>query len=319
MYAWGDDKRWNSYSNHLSQVYGEKVQKISVDGGFTCPNRDGKISTKGCTFCDNRAFTPCYCDAEKSITQQIQEGIAFHERRGRKAGKYVVYFQSFSNTYSSVEHLRELYQEALSFPHVVGLVIGTRPDCVDEERLDFLAKVAERTHLTVEYGIESTSDATLRRVNRGHTFAQARWAVEETAKRGIEVGAHFILGLPFETDQMLIDQCEVINSLPLTSVKFHQLQILRSTPMAKEWDEHPEDFDLRDEERYLNLAVEILRRLRPTLVVERFVSKTPPRFHHHEGWKSSPRENFMQLLAERLAERDVYQGEFLLTLYNRIL
>ena len=202
MYAWGDHRRFNSYSGYFRRTFGGRVQKISVDAGFTCPNRDGKISEGGCTFCNNGAFTPSYCIPAKSIGRQIAEGIEFHGRRYRAASRYLVYFQSFSNTYAPLERLRALYGEALAYPGVAGIVIGTRPDCVDAEKLDYLAEIARDRYVAVEFGIESTCDETLRAVNRGHDFACARRAVEMAAERGLHVGAHFILGLPGETDEM---------------------------------------------------------------------------------------------------------------------
>ncbi len=310
IYPWGDTRRFNSYSGYFRRMFGDRVQKLSVDAGFSCPNRDGTISTGGCSFCDNRAFTPSYCTPEKSIRQQIEEGVEFHRRRYRTASRYLVYFQSFSNTYAPLEVLRSRYEEALSCPDVAGLVIGTRPDCVDEEKLDYLAELARDHYIAVEYGIESTSDATLRRVGRGHDFATARRAVELTAERGLSVGAHFILGLPGESDGELVAQTETINSLPLTTVKFHQLQIFHNTALAAEYDAHPERFRFWTLDQYLNLFVEILRRLRPTLVVERFASEAPPRFQHGPTWGLVRNEQLLAMLEKRLEERGAYQGDF---------
>ena len=228
MYAWGDNRRFNSYSGYFRRMFGCRVQKLSVDAGFTCPNRDGTISGGGCTFCNNGAFTPSYCVPAKGVRRQIEEGIEFHRRRYRTASKYLVYFQSFSNTYAPLERLKEVYGEALAHPDVAGIVVGTRPDCVDAEKLDYFAELARGRYVAVEYGIESTRDETLRAVNRGHDFACARRAVEMTAARGLHVGAHFILGLPGETDAMLLEQVAAINSLPLTTLKFHQLQLFLS-------------------------------------------------------------------------------------------
>ena len=236
MYAWGDNRRFNSYSGYFRRMFGCRVQKLSVDAGFTCPNRDGTISGGGCTFCNNGAFTPSYCMPVKGVRRQIEEGIEFHRRRYRTASKYLVYFQSFSNTYAPLERLKEVYGEALAHPDVAGIVVGTRPDCVDAEKLDYFAELARGRYVAVEYGIESTRDETLRAVNRGHDFACARRAVEMTAARGLHVGAHFILGLPGETDAMLLEQVAAINSLPLTTLKFHQLQLFRGTTMAAEYD-----------------------------------------------------------------------------------
>lgn len=317
-YPWGDTRRFNSYAGYFRRKFGCRVQKLSVDAGFTCPNRDGRLSTGGCTFCNNGAFTPSYCTPSKSIRQQIDEGIEFHRNRYRTAQRYLVYFQSFSNTYAPLERLRALYGEALSHPDVAGIVIGTRPDCVDGRKLDFLAELARERYVAVEYGIESTFDATLRAVNRGHDFACAERAVRMTAERGLAVGAHFILGLPGETDAMLLAQTAQINALPLTTVKFHQLQVFRGTAMAAEYDADPTRFRFWSLDEYLDLFVEILRRLRPDLVVERFASEAPPRYHYGRNWGLIRNEQLLALLEKRLARRDAYQGEFFVPLSGRV-
>lgn len=309
LYAWGDERRYNSYAGYFRRLFGRRMQKLSVDAGFSCPNRDGRIATGGCTFCNNGAFTPSYCSRGLSITRQIEEGIAFHRWRYREAQRYLVYFQSFSNTYAPLEVLRERYEEALAHPDVAGLIIGTRPDCVDEAVLDYLAELARERYVAVEYGIESVYDASLRAVNRGHDFATAERAVQMTTERGLACGAHFILGLPGETDEMILEGVKAINRLGLTTVKFHQLQIFRDTAMAQEFDEHPERFRFWTVDAYINLVVELLRRLRPDVVVERFASEAPPRYHHGPNWGLIRNEELWRRLEERLRERDTYQGE----------
>ena len=283
-YPWGDTRRFNSYAGYFRRLFGCRVQKLSVDAGFTCPNRDGTIGEGGCTFCNNGAFTPSYCMPSKSVGQQIAEGIEFHRNRYRSAQRYLVYFQAFSNTYAPLER-----------------------------KLDYFAGLARDRYVALEYGIESTFDATLRAVNRGHDFACARRAVEMTAARGLHVGAHFILGLPGETDAMLLDQVERINALPLTTVKFHQLQVFRATPMAAEYDAAPERFRFWEPEEYIDLFVEILRRLRPGVVVERFASEAPPRYHYGRNWGLVRNEQLLAMLEKRLEERNVYQGEIFTT------
>ena len=211
VYSWGDGRPWHSYAAYCRRHFGGRVRKIAVDAGLSCPNRDGTIGSEGCTFCDNRAFTPSYCSPRKSLTRQIEEGIAFHTARGRDEGLCLAYFQPFSNTHAPVARLRELYAEALDHPRISGLVIGTRPDCVDDEKLDLLAELARKHYVAVEYGVESTCDETLRAVRRGHDFAAARQAIAASAARGLHVGAHFILGLPGEDDGMLLRQVERIN------------------------------------------------------------------------------------------------------------
>ena len=303
------EKRYNSFVGYFKQKYGCRLQKIVVDAGFTCPNRDGSKGIGGCTFCNNAAFTPSYCNPQKSITEQIDEGVEFHRRRYRTAEQYLAYFQSFSNTYAPLERLRECYDEALTHPAIAGIVVGTRPDCVDEQKLDYFASLAREKYVTIEYGVESCYDTTLARINRGHDFATAERAIRLTAERGIHCGAHFILGLPGESDEMLIEQVERINALPLTTIKFHQLQLFRGTPLAKEWDEHPERFRFWTIEEYMELFVEILRRLRPDIVVERFAGEAPPRYHHTEGWGLVRNEQLLAMLDKRLEERGVHQGE----------
>ena len=314
IYPWGDTRPFNSYAGYFRRTFGGRVQKVAVNAGFTCPNGDGTVGTGGCTFCNNGAFTPSYCQPAKSVTQQIDEGIEFHRRRYRTAERYLAYFQSYSNTYAPVERLRELYDEALSHPLVTGVVVGTRPDCVDEEKLDLFASLARDKYVAIEYGIESTDDATLRAVNRGHDFATARRAVEMTVQRGLHVGAHFILGLPGQSDADLVAQTDVINSLPLTTIKFHQLQVFAGTAMAAEYDADPSRFRFWEVDEYIDLFIEILRRLRPDIVVERFASEAPPRYHYGRNWGLIRNETLLARLEKRLLETGAYQGEKFISL-----
>ena len=328
-YGFPDGKRYNSFVGYFKRKYGERLQKIVLDAGFTCPNRDGKVGRGGCTYCDNAAFHPSYSTSGKSLHQQLDEGIEFHKVRYRTTEHYLAYFQSFSNTYAPLDRLRELYEEALSHPDVVGIVIGTRPDCVDEEKLDYLADLNQGRVLKdwtrtlsgdgtrtapiviVEYGIESCYDLTLERINRGHDFETACKAVMMTAERGIDVGAHFILGLPGETRQMMLDACSLINDLPLRSVKFHQLQIVKGTQMEKEYAQVPQDFERFSLEEYLDFFVEMLERLRPDLFIERFVGEVPPRFVNETPWGLIRNVELLRLLEARLLEKDSWQGKLL--------
>ena len=280
---------------------GEPGQKLVVDAGFTCPH--GR-----CTFCDNAAFHPAYSVPSKSITQQIDEGIAFHAARGRSHGPYLAYFQSFSNTFAPLDRLKEVYGEALAHPAVEGIVIGTRPDCVDAEKLDYIASLG---CARMEYGIESTRDETLRRVHRGHDFACVERAVRETAARGIPVCGHFILGLPGETPETLLEEVAHINALPLDTVKFHQLQILKGTPMAEEFAARPEDFVRWTPDGYIDLLSDILERLRPDIAVGRLAASVPPRYLAVPGWGVKAAELSSRLDA-RLRERDTWQGKLFL-------
>ena len=310
LYPWGDDRPFNSYSGYFKRLFGSRMQKLTINAGFTCPNRDGRVGTGGCTFCNNEAFTPSYCTPAKSVTQQLEEGIAFHRYRYRTAQRYLAYFQSFSNTYAPLEELRRIYDEALAHPLVAGLVIGTRPDCVDDAVLDYFADVARERYVIIGYGIEACCDARLQAGNRGHDFACARQAVDATAARGIHTGAHFILGLPGESDDMLIASADIINSLPLNTVKFHQLQIFRDTPMAADWAQHPERYRFRTLDEYLDLFIRILQRLRPDLVVERFAGEAPPRYHCGPTWGLIRNEQLLARLEKRLRETGSYQSQF---------
>ena len=321
-------KRYNSFVGYFRRVYGERLQKIVLDAGFTCPNRDGTTGTGGCTYCDNAAFHPAYSSPGKSLTAQIDEGIEFHKVRYRNAGHYLAYFQSFSNTYAPTDRLRKLYTEALSHPDVAGIVIGTRPDCIDDGKLDMLealkdGKLMPDWHRTVggreltapivivEYGIESCYDKTLLRINRGHDFACAVKAVEATAARGIDTGAHFILGLPGETREMLLAEAETINSLPLRSVKFHQLQIVKGTAMEKEYAVHREDFIRFPLDGYMDFIIDLLERLRPDLYIERIAGEVPPRFVNETPWGLIRNFELLRMLDRCLEERGTWQGRLL--------
>lgn len=316
-----EGKRYNTFVGYYRRQYGERLQKLVIDAGFTCPNRDGTVGRGGCSFCDNAAFHPSYSTSGKSIAEQIDEGIEFHQVRYRNTKHYLAYFQSYSNTYAPIPRLRELYLAALTHPKIVGIVIGTRPDCVDEEKLDFLAGLKageglgdwhrdgfEHPVVKVEYGIESCYDETLLRVGRGHDVAVAEKAVRMSAERGLEPGAHFILGLPGETREMLLGQCRFISSLPLHSVKFHQLQIVKGTRIEKEFAQVPQDFLRLSLPDYLDMVIDILERLRPDLYIERVAGEVPPRFVNETQWGLIRNFQILYLLDERLSERNTWQG-----------
>jgi len=287
--------------------YGLRLQRLALDGGFTCPNRDGTVGVGGCTFCDNAAFHPSYTQG-KGIEEQLRAGMAFHAARGRRADGYLAYFQAYSNTYAPLEILRERYGQALAHPDVKGLVIGTRPDCVDAQKLDELADLKGRGSIVeVEYGIESVYDETLDRVNRGHSFACSRKAIQETALRGIPVGGHIIIGLPGETREKILGAVSLLNDLPLSSLKIHQLQILKGTAMAHEYTSHPEAFLRLDPDGYIDLLVDFLERLRPDIAVGRIVSSVPPAFTS-APWGLLRQDELLKRLERRLEERDTWQG-----------
>lgn len=307
MFPWGDNRRFNSYSSYFTREFGSRVQKISIDAGFSCPNRDGKISTGGCTFCRNDAFNPSYCHPEKSIRQQIDEGIEFHQRRYRRAKSYLAYFQAFSNTYKPLDELEKLYREALSVDGVIGLVIGTRPDCINVETLEMLKDL--NATIILEYGVESVYDQTLTRVNRGHDFATAKKAIELTHKYGFHCGGHFIFGLPGETREMMLNAADIISKLPLTTVKFHQLQIFKDTKMADEYIANPSDFHLFTLDDYIEFVIDFIERLNPGLVIERFAGEVPPRYLVSKPWLNLRYDQVLSLIEKRLEERNTYQGK----------
>lgn len=308
LYPWDSDRRYNAYSTWFASYFGERVQKVSLDAGFTCPNRDGTLGSGGCTYCSNEAFNPSYCSPEKSITQQLEEGIPFHQRRYRRAKRYLAYFQAYTNTYSGIDKLKAMYSEALAYPGIEGLVIGTRPDCISEELLDYLAELNREKFLIVEYGIESVYDKTLNRINRGHDYATAAKAVALTAERGIRTGAHFILGLPGETNDEIIDSASVISELPLHSVKLHQLQIFKDTVMAEEYVANPEKFNLFTPAEYLDLVIAFIERLNPSIMIERISSEAPPRTLADPRLWDLRTDEFLRLFEKRLEELDTWQG-----------
>ena len=302
------DRRFNSYASYYKRLFGSRVQKISIDAGFSCPNRYGTISTGGCTFCSNAAFNPSYCQAEKSIRQQIEEGIEFHQRRYRRASKYLAYFQPYSNTHKPLEDLKGIYAQALAIPEVAGIVIGTRPDLVDEPLLHYLNGIQQTHHIMLEYGVESVYDETLKRVNRGHDFATAEKAIRMTAEHSIPCGAHFIFGLPGETTAMMLHAADIISKLPLTTVKFHQLQIFKGTKMAEEYLQHPDAFHLFKLNEYIDFVIDFVERLNPDIVIERFAGEVPPRYLVSEPWMKLRYDQVLRLIEQRMEERNTWQG-----------
>jgi radical SAM protein (TIGR01212 family) len=308
-YIWGHERRFNAYSNYLRKSFGERIQKVSIDAGFTCPNRDGTKGTGGCTYCNNDAFNPSYCIPEKPIWQQIDEGIKFHQKRYRKATRYLAYFQAYSNTYASLEKMKRLYEEALSQPGIIGLIIGTRPDCIDYSKLDYIKELSEKYYVVVEYGIESCYNKTLQRINRGHSVEDAWEALKATSSMGINTGAHFIFGLPGESVEEMLAEAEIISGMPLKSVKFHQLQIIKGTRMEDEFRKKPLDFHIFSWEEYLDFFISFLERLNPSIVVERFTGEAPPRLLYAANWGKKRTDQIVTLVEKRLEELDTWQGK----------
>ncbi len=301
---------YNDFGTWIRKLFPDfRVQKISIDAGFSCPNRDGRLSSGGCTYCDNRTFNPSYCNRKKSITEQLEEGKRFFSRKYPDM-KFLAYFQAYTNTYAEVDQLRLMYEEALGVEDVVGIVIGTRPDCVSDELLDYLEELNRRTFVLVEYGIESANDDTLRRINRGHDFACSRDAVERTHRRGILTGGHIIIGLPGEDAEESLRQAPVISSLPLDILKIHQMQIIKGTRLAQEYAQTP--FHVYTVDEYVDVIVRYIQLLRKDLVLERFVSQSPKELLVAPRWGLKNYE-FTNLLNNRLKENNRLKGNNKLT------
>ena len=297
---------YTDFSAFLRRHFSGKVQKLSLDAGFTCPNRDGTKGRGGCTYCNNRTFNPGYCRTDGDIIRQLERGKQFFARKYPEM-KYLAYFQAYTNTYGSPDTLRRLYEAALGVADVVGVVIGTRPDCVPDTLLDYLARLRERTFVLVEYGIESTLDRTLRRINRGHTFADTADAIRRTHRRGIPCGGHVILGLPGETREDIWRQAATLSALPLDTLKLHQLQVIRGTRMEREYRERPADFHLFAPDDYLDTVVGYVERLRPGLALERFLSQSPRELLVAPDWGLKNHE-FTERLRKKMQETGTYQG-----------
>ena len=292
--------------SYLAARFLYKVQKISLHAGFSCPNRDGTKGRGGCTYCNNQTFSPDYCHTGRSITEQLDEGIAFFARKYPDM-KYLAYFQAYTNTYGATPYLAACYEEALAHEGVVGLIIGTRPDCMPPDLLAYLSDLARDRYLMVEYGIESTCDETLARVNRGHDYASAVDAVRRTAEAGIPVGAHMILGLPGESRETILSHAGRLSALPLTMVKLHQLQLIRGTRLAQEYEQGLADIYPYTVTEYVDLAIDFIERLRPDIVVERFVSQSPDALLIAPRWGLKNHE-FTARLLQRMRERNTWQG-----------
>lgn len=300
-------ERYLNYNQVLKSEFTERIQKISINAGFTCPNRDGSKGVGGCTYCNNQTFSPGYCKPTKSVSQQVEEGIAFFQHK-YATQYYLAYFQSYTNTYDAIDKLKAIYEEALAYPNVVGIVVGTRPDCVNDELLDYFAELSKKFYVMIEYGIESTNDETLTFINRGHDFTSAQNAIIATAKRGIKTGAHIILGLPKEDKKTVLSHATELSKLPLTTLKIHQLQLVKGTKMAKQFAENPEWFHLYSADEYVDLAIDFIEYLNPKIAVERFVSQSPKNLLVAPEWGLKNFE-FLAKIEKRLEERDTWQGK----------
>jgi len=306
LYGWGHSKRYNDFSTHFLNLFNERVQKVSVDAGFTCPNRDGSKGVGGCTYCNNKTFKPTYCNLKNSVQKQIEEGILFFGKK-YSSMKFLAYFQAYSNTYAPLGILTQLYEDALQNPKIIGLVVATRPDCLNDEILDYFQKLSETCYVMVELGIESCENETLQKINRGHTFEESALAIEKLSQRGLHSCAHLILGLPGEDRDTILRQAQVISRLPVENIKLHQLQIHAGTQMAIEYEKDSSNFHHYTVEEFIELVIDYIELLRPSIIIERFVSESPAKLLIAPNWGIKNYE-FVAKVEKRLKERDTWQG-----------
>ncbi|MCQ2284278.1 MAG: TIGR01212 family radical SAM protein [Bacteroidales bacterium] len=309
IYPWGDERRFNAYNRYLKNHFNGRIQKIALDAGFTCPNRDGSKGTGGCSFCLNAAFNPPYCNPQKSVTQQLDDGVRFHQNRNRSAAQYLAYFQAYSNTYGAFRHLKSLYDEALKHPTIRGLIIATRPDCLEDETLSYLEELQSKTYIALEIGIESCRDKTLQRIHRGHDMACTLDAIQRAAQHQLHIGTHLIFGLPGETPGDWLEDLNLLNQLPIQSIKFHQLQIIKGTQMEQEFLKYPNDFAKMDLDTYVDFMVNYIGHLAPHIAIERFASEVPSRYLAAPGWGGVAYDQVLQRIENRLAAEDIWQGK----------
>lgn len=288
-------KRWYyTMADYMATIFPGKIQKIAINANLGCPNRDGTIGTGGCIYCNNASFNPAYAHNSKgSITKQLEDGVAFFSKKQAVYG-YLAYFQSYTNTYADTEKLIELYEEALAFPGVVGLVVATRPDCISNTLMEYFAKrfgkLAEENHpyLLVEIGVESTCNETLERINRGHTYECAVSAINTLYNIGVSVGVHIILGLPGESREMMLSHATKISKLPISTIKLHQLQIIKNTPLAALYMQDRNFVQLFTPEEYAQIVADFIRILPGNIAFDRFVSETPPSMLIAPSWGIKP-------------------------------
>jgi len=310
MYPWNHERRFNAYANYVKNIFGERVQKLTLQAGFTCPNRDGTVAFGGCAYCDNAAFNPSYCKPSKNILQQIEEGIEFHQKRYRRADKYLAYFQAYTNTYASLPILKQKFNEALNHEKIVGIIIGTRPDCIDEEKLEYLATISENKFVVIEYGIESCNNQTLKAINRGHDFETSIRALELTHKMGIKAGVHIIFGLPNENKEEWMQWTKILSELPIHSIKFHQLQLINGTVLSQQYRLHPEEFYQFEFNDYVEFIIDFLEKLNPTFFIERLTGEVPPRYLFSKPWNYLRNDQMLQIIENKMQERNTWQGKY---------
>jgi len=302
-------KRYLDYTSFIKSKFGERVQKISINIGFSCPNRDGSKGYGGCTYCNNETFNPDYCQPNKSITQQLTEGMLFFGVK-YQAQQYLAYFQAYTNTYSTFESLKSMYNEALSVPKVIGLVIGTRPDCLSEELIDYLSFLSKTYFISLEFGIESTLNKTLQKVNRCHTFEETVSAFKRCENKGFHLGAHLILGLPGETETDMLNHAKEISKLPVNTLKIHHLQIVKQSVMAVQYQRNPEIFDLFSANKYLDFITDFIAHLRPDIILERFISEAPKELLVAPLWDGQKNFEVVAKIDKKLIEKNSWQGKY---------
>jgi len=317
-YPWGHNNPYNDFSTHFKNQFNTRIQKIAVDAGFTCPNRDGTKGRGGCTYCNNDTFNPFYCSPQKSITKQLKEGITFFAKK-YKTQKYLAYFQAYSNTYANLNLLKTYYNEALKVAGVIGLVIATRPDCVNNALLDYLQELAKNYYIVLEYGIETCNDNTLKNINRGHTFAETVETLQMSKNRDLHVGVHYIIGLPGDSRDEMLTHSGILSQLPFETLKLHQLQIIKGTKMAKQYAKTPEMFDLFSSEEYIDFVVKFTERLNPKIIIERFISESPADLLIAPKWGGLKNFEIVDKIKKRFRDLETWQGNLYLPKTNKLL
>jgi len=313
IFKWGNRRRFNSYADYCKRIYGGRLQKLSIDAGLTCPNRDGYIAYGGCIYCDGKSFNPSYCNSGLSIADQIKEGILFHKKRYKRAVGYIAYFQTYSNTYCSVDKLRNMCEEVLRCDGVVGISIGTRADCLNNDIMDYLVELKERIHLMLEIGIESCYEETLNLINRGHSFKDVLNALRICKERGIDVCGHFIFGLPGESKEMIINEAVEISKLPLKSIKIHQFQLIKGTVVESMYNSNKDLFKMYSLEEYVDLVIDFLERLNPNIMIERLSGEVPPKYLVLNSFGLIRSNKILSIIEKRMEDKDTWQGK---SLYN---
>ena len=298
------DRRYNNYNSYLKEKFGCRVHKVSVGVGFTCPNRDGNVAIGGCIYCNNDSFVPSYARSNLSLQDQIRTGMEYLKKRF-KAEKFIIYFQAYTNTYDKIEKLEKLYREALDNENVVGLAIGTRSACVDEEKIKLFEDLAKDWFVSIEYGIESIYDKTLEYMNRGHNYKSIIDAIQITKEKGIHIGAHIIVGFPTETRDEMLLMADEISRLKIDFLKVHNLHVVKNTPLARMYAKDP--FHVFNYEEYIDFISRFIAQLSPKIVLERLFTDTPQDLLIAPKWNKTHNE-ILRGIEMELERRNTYQG-----------